>query len=505
MSLSRSKKFFFSTVTTALYQIVLFLAGFITPKVMLVYYSSEINGLVSSLMQFITYFNLVEAGLSGAAVYALYKPLANGDHQETSSIVSAARQFYYKAGYIFLCLITVLALLYPFLIQSSLSNVEIALLVFVLGGNSFLEFFSLAKYRALLSADQKTYIISLASIIHVILNTVIIYLCAIWGMNIVVLRAVALISIFVRTLILMCYVKKKYPYVDFNAKPKDNALDKRWDALYMQVLGAIHTGSPVLILTFVVRNLPLISVFSIYNMVITGLHGIMSIFSSGLSAGFGDMIVRKEYSTLRKSYQEFEVAYLTIMTIIYTTSMVMILPFVDIYTTGITDANYHLPLVGFLIVFNAFVFNIKSPQAMLLIAAGLYKESRRQTTIQGALAVVLGVLFAFFWQIEGILIACIISNIYRDIDLLFFIPKHVTSLPISNSLNRWLRSIICMIIVVLFFHIKDFNPTGYYEWTLYAIVVALTISIVCLISDFCFDREAIIGTAKRLKMVLWKQ
>ena len=60
---------------------------------MLKYYGSEINGLVSSINQFIVYFNLVEAGLSGAAIYALYKPLAENNHKAINSIVSAARNF----------------------------------------------------------------------------------------------------------------------------------------------------------------------------------------------------------------------------------------------------------------------------------------------------------------------------------------------------------------------------------------------------------------------------
>ena len=44
------------------------IAGFITPRFMLTAYGSEINGLISSILQFISYFNLVEAGLSSAAV-----------------------------------------------------------------------------------------------------------------------------------------------------------------------------------------------------------------------------------------------------------------------------------------------------------------------------------------------------------------------------------------------------------------------------------------------------
>ncbi len=503
VELSRTKKFAYSTLTTALYQLALFLAGFITPKVMLTFYSSEINGLVSSITQFITYFNLVEAGLSSATVFALYKPLAKKDYSEISSVVVAAKNFYLKTGYIFLGLITALAIGYPFIVESQvLSNFDMALLVFILGANSALEFFTMAKYRALLSADQKTYIISLASIVHVVLNTAIIFVLARFHVSIVVLRAVALVSIFVRSLILMLYVRKNYPQIDYKAAPNKESLDKRWAAMYQQVLSAIHTGAPVVILTVVVKDLLLVSVFSIYNMVITGLHGIMSIFSSGLSAGFGDVIAKGESETLKKTYQQFELGYLSVMTVAYAVAMVTIMPFIKIYTAGITDADYYIPAIGFLIVVNAFLFNLKSPQSMVLFAAGLYKESRVQATIQGGLMVVLGCIFGYLWGIEGILLAAIVSNVYRDIDLLFFIPKRVTKLPITNSLKRWASMTVCFAIIVLLGGLVTWNVTNYFEWAVLACVVGVIALVIILINAVLFDKEAFKGLLGRVKAVL---
>ena len=111
-------------------------------------------------------------------------------------------------------------------------------------------------------------------------------------------------------------------------------------SVYMQILGAIHTGAPVIILTCIVKDLLMVSVFSIYNMIVIGLYGIMSIFSSGLSASFGDVIIRKQEDILKTSYQQFEVVYLSLITAVYSVAMVMIMPFIAIYTSGITDANY---------------------------------------------------------------------------------------------------------------------------------------------------------------------
>ena len=60
---SRTKKFMHNSISTAVYQVILMISGFITPKIMLDCYGSEVNGLVSSIQQFMTHFQIVEAGI----------------------------------------------------------------------------------------------------------------------------------------------------------------------------------------------------------------------------------------------------------------------------------------------------------------------------------------------------------------------------------------------------------------------------------------------------------
>lgn len=103
--MGRTSKFVLNSASTALLQVVTMVAGFITPRFLLMAYGSDVNGLISSINQFITYFNLVEAGLSSAAVYSLYKPIAENDHGKINRIVTAARNFYIKSGFIFVGLV----------------------------------------------------------------------------------------------------------------------------------------------------------------------------------------------------------------------------------------------------------------------------------------------------------------------------------------------------------------------------------------------------------------
>ena len=497
--MSRTKKFFYNSMSTAAYQMIIMIAGFITPRIMLKYYGSEINGLVSSVNQFIVYFNLVEAGLSGAAIYALYKPLAEKNYKVINGVISAAKKFYTQSGYIFISLTIGLATFYPLFVKTDvLTQINIVLLVLILGSNGALEFFTLSKYRVLLTADQKTYVISLSSMVHIIINTLIVVVLGTMKVNIVTLRLVALFSIFLRSFILMIYVRMKYTFINFTETPNTQALDKRWDALYSQIIGAIHNGAPVIILTLVTRNLMIVSVYTIFNMITASLNGILSIFKSGLAASFGDVIAKNENKILQKAYSEFEFVYYAIITIVYSIASITIMPFIRIYTSGITDINYDMPLLGILFVLNGLLYNLKTPQGMLIISAGMFREIRLQITIQGAIAVILGFILSFQIGIYGVLIASIISNLYRDIDVLYFVPRNITKLPVIQTAKRMARITLSIIVIWIPFIFINLNPKAYFEWAIQAVIVATYACIVVALMNYFFDREAFNGVYQRV-------
>ena len=74
---------------------------------------------------------------------------------------------------------------------------------------------------------------------------------------------------------------------------------------------------------------------------------------------------------------------------------------------------------------------------MLVIAAGLYRETRIQSTIQAAILVVGGIIFGAKNGLTGIMFASCLSNLYRCIDLYFFIPKMVTQMERKATLKNY--------------------------------------------------------------------
>ena len=496
--MSRTKRFVSNAVSSFMLQAVTVVSGLIIPILMIKTYGSEINGLVSSVSQFVRYFTLVEAGLASAAIYALFKPLADRDNEVISGIVSATRIFYFKSGYFFVALILGCSLFYPYYIKTEfLPPLQVGMLVLVLGCSGVLNFFVMAKYRALVTADQKLYVINYLSLISVIVNTVVVVVLTRMDVNIVLLRAVALLSVFIPPAAMHFYIKRYYNYVNYKAKPNNKPLTKRWDALILQVLGMVHTAVPVILAT-IFTSLAQVSVYTIYAMVIIGVQQMIMIFSAGIQAAFGELIALGDLEMFRKIYNQYEFMIYSIMTLFYSTVMVLLLPFVKLYTRGITDVNYYQPMIAFLFVLNALLYSIKSPQGTLVTSAGLFKETKYQTLTQALIAIILGAIFAKFFGIKGILIGLIISNLYRDIDLIVFIPKNLHNTKIRTTFKRVALIFIEFALICLPFIYIDMGITSYIKWVGWAAIVFLYSIIVIVLVSLSFDRNAFFATISRL-------
>ncbi len=486
----------------AAYQIVIMAVGFITPALMIGTYGSEVNGLISSVTQMITYFSLVEAGLSGAAVYSLYKPLADSDTKGITSIVVAAKNYYYKAGYLFSGAAFVMAVVYALLKSTAtLSPWTIFSLAILLSVNGCVDFFILARYRAILTADQKTYIISFISIVQTVVKTVIIVFCVTGGINVIWLHVLALISIAIKAVYIPWYCNRSYPYLKEKAEPNNEALGRRYDVIYQQVLGVVQTGAPTIIAT-VFLNWISVSIYAVYNMILSGINGVLSIFISGLPAAFGELIAKKENDKLKGVVSQFETAYYIILSVIYGLTLVLILPFIKIYTASFTDANYFVPALAVLIVINGLLYNIKTPQSMLIISAGMYRETRERVTVQGLIIVVGGCLLAVPFGLEGIMLASIASNLYRTIDLLFFVPKRITHTSIMPSVIKMVKVLINIAIIYLPSHFIHVETGNYLEWVMYAFVYGIYALLTTVLIWYVTDKEDCISLKNRVFSLL---
>ena len=487
-----------NTFWNLVYQLTAVIAGFLVPRAIIGVYGSEVNGLVTSLTQFIGYFALVEAGISGAATFALYKPLAQGDWKGVNVVASASRAFYQKSGAVFLALLVGLSVTYPIFVSAgALSPWEIVALTFLLGAKVVVDFFSLSKYRVFLTADKRNWLIQLASTVYTLLNTAIIIAFSHLHAPVVAVYALALAAVFARSAILAVYTRRRYPQLDCKADYGDYRLPQRWDALFLQILGAVQSGAPVILATVLCGSMSDVSVLAVYLLISNGLQMIPNVLGTGLQALFGQQIAAGDYATLRSSYRPYRALVYSVSAVACGCAFSLILPFVDLYAGGFRDADYHNALLGFLVVLNVFLYHGKSSQGLLVIAAGMYHETRWQTCVQALIIIALGIPLTAEFGVVGTIAASCVSNAYRVVDLLLFEPVRISGDAVSRSLVAFGLYVLQTVLVALpGYFLAGFART----WILWAAVAAALVlwgvAVVCL-TLLLFDKNSFRSIFKR--------
>ena len=480
-----------------------FIFGIITSRIVLLVYGSEINGLISSINQFIGYISLVELGLTSSAVYALYKPLAVGDVNLVNDVLSATRIYYRRTGYVFLSLIGILSLSYPFFTSSaSTTAFETGYLVLALGATGVINFFISAKFRILLIADQKQYVLAIISIFSLILNTLFVYVFGyLLQYPITILRTICILTSLIPAIIIIVYTKHIYKDLKFqNTKVNTNIIRNRYVVFINEIAGNLHFGSPMVILTFVV-NLLEVSVYSVYNVVCNGVGNLLNCIVVPISSSFGSLLAKKDYGTFKKVYTEFEGPFYVLSSAVFALAYSVVLPFVLLYTEGVTDVSYDRPFLLLLMIVNMFVCNLYNPQAILVRATGVFKEVQPQTLIQAALTILLGIPLTIYWGIIGVVIASICANLYRSIAMVVFFNNRIPGVQLRTTIVNIIESIFTFILIVFIIRAVDgvlvVEYNSIISWLLYSIRTAIISFLVAMIVLIIFQRNTVISLFKR--------
>ncbi|HDR7894659.1 MULTISPECIES: lipopolysaccharide biosynthesis protein [Bacillus] len=498
----RTQKAFYNFLGAILLQVITIVLGFMLVPIRIKTYGSEMNGLIASLGQFLAYFKLVEAGIGVATMQALYKPLANKDQLKINGILSATRSFYHRSGLVFMAIIVIFAMLYPFVTESEIPSFTIFILIIVLAGSGVLEFLVYNKYAVLLAADQKEYIVNITQVIISILNAVIAIALMYWKQDIIIVTIWSTSASFLRMFIIIRYFKRKYPAVKFNTEADYKAIDKRWDAFIHQIASLIVFNSPIVIIT-IFLGLKMVSVYSVYGLIFTAIGSMIGVFSTGLLAGFGEAIAMNNKDNVRRAYSSFECLYYMVLTWAYTCCLILVIPFMKMYTEGINDANYINPILAILFVGVGLANQIRIPQNIIVSAAGHFKETRKRAIIEAIINVIASLVFVQYYGIYGVLLGSICSFLYRTIDFIIYSNVKILEQSSWKSIRRISVNLIMGSIVFLVFNfLFPINVSSWKAWILQAIVVSIWTLVIILSGNFIFERVIILDIFSRIRTVL---
>lgn len=492
-----------------LLQVVVAVSGLVLPRFYLEVYGSTLNGMISSVTQFMSYLSLVEAGISAATIVGLYGPLAEHNISDINGVLAATKKFYNQTGQIYIILVLLLTILYPLLINGQVDSFTVRCIVFILSSSNLIDYLFLGKYRVLLSADQKGYVIAITQIVGTILNTVISVIMIKTGFSIVSVKFLATLIYMLRSVYIYGYVKKNYPYLNLNVTPNTKAISQRWAALVHQIAGVALNNTNLVIMTFFggVNSLIEISIYTIYQMVANLLITVISSISNALGPSFGEVLYRKEEDTLRNAYSNFEFIFYIFLFIAYTCMGLLYIPFIRIYTCNITDGNYNQPLMAMLFTLIGIIQNIRIPGITLICAAGHYSNTRGRAITEAVINIVLALFLVGKYGTIGVLIATLFAFVYSMIHVLWYNNKYILTGTIRNTLIRLIRNILITIVYSYFAsQVIAFDAiNGYLSWFITAIEIGVSFTTLIVCINLLFEKEQGVMIAKRMKGIINKK
>ena len=477
-----------NAISNLLLQLLTIISGFIIPKLTLDYFGSEVNGLVSSLTQFLSYINLLEGGVTGVITASLFKPLVNNDNEKISSIIKTSNVFYRKISLIFIIYSIFLAIIYPIVFQNNFSFLYVSILTLILSITLFIQFMFSLTYRSLLTADKKLYIVSIVQIIILIMNILLFYLIVKVYPNIHILKLVTGLIYIIQPLVFNKIIKKQYN-INKNVNEDKKILNSRWDGFAINVAAFIHNGTDIAILT-ILTNLKKVSVYSVYALVTAGIKKIILSISAGITPSIGNIYASENKEELNQKFEIFEYIIFVLVFFFFTVGGLLITPFVMLYTKNITDISYNEPLMGYILMCAEGIYCLREPYVGLSYSANKFKEIKNPAYIEAILNICISIALVFKFGLIGVAIGTLIAMTYRTIfhvhyfknNVLYRTPKHFYKKLLLFSLGSIIGIVFCKVFV-------NINPTSIMNWIICAIIYCIVFGLIYFIISLLFYKK----------------
>ena len=478
-------------------QAVNILSNLILPPLLISAYGSQLNGLVSTITQIISYVSLVGAGLSVATTQALYKPLADNDKETVSGMMRATGLMFNRVGCIFVAVASAVALVYPFVISSDLQYWYIVLLMIIMSISGAMEFFVTGRYRSLLYADRKIYAYSIIQSVCLVVSTVLAVLSIKLGFSILWTQFVVSTVYVLRALGLSIYVHRKYNYVRDDSKPIKECIAKRKDAMYHQLTGLVITGSQSILLSIFV-GLEAASIYAIYNVVFSGLQSVCTQVSNAVVPYLGRLYAVDNKEVLAEKYNIFELVFNIFIAVVFASAFVLIDPFIAIYTKG-ADIQYADKLLALLFIARGFANTYRLPAQGLINAAGYFAETKRAATIEAGICLSVELVMVQFIGIYGIMIGNLAALAWRGFEMIVYTNRHIVCQTSRRSILRVIKDGVCIVLVYLMLHpvVSTAEISGYAIWIGYACAVT-AVSVIVISAVYLLSERKQLATAIRL-------
>lgn len=485
----QNKILFYNSISPLIYQVSTIICGFILPRLILGYYGTEVNGLVNSITQFLAIISFLELGVGAVVQSSLYKPLADKDNITVSKVITSADKFFRRLGYILAIYVVVMLFYYPYLVKQSFSFMFTATLIAAISIRSFAQYFFGIVNRLLLLADQKAYIQYVAQTIAVIVNTVGCYILIAFDCSVQVVYGLTSLIFFLQPLAIHMYIKKYYALdrqIHYDVEP----IKQKWNGVAQHIAAVILSSSDSIVLT-TFSTLVNVSIYTVYYLPMSGARLMIMSMISGIEALIGNLWAKQDLEELRKVFAWTEWSIHTGTTLIFTLTAILIVPFVQVYTHGVNDANYIQPLFGVLLVAANSGHCLRLPYNIMILAAGHYKQTQHNYIIAAVMNIVISIIGVKQFGLIGVTLGTMAAMVYQTVWMAWYNSKNFIQWPMKNFFKQIGVDAVSAVGITFFTSYFALTSVNYISWIVLSIKVTIIGLLVIVAINAIFYRRYI--------------
>ena len=496
--MNRSKKAALNLLSQLVLQLVTAVCGFIVPRLILESFGSEVNGLTTSIAQFLGIIALMESGFGAVAKSAFYKSLAKGDTVGMSGVYNVTESFFRKLALVFLGYCVVLSLIFPLFQNSEFGYFFVLSLVIIIGLSSFVQYYFGMSYTVLLNADQNGYISAFLQIISIVLNAILALILLKLGASIHIVKLVSAVVFFIRPIAINLYCRRKYS-IDRSVPQDYDSVSQKWSNFGQSIALYVHTKTSYVFITFFLGFVE-VSIYAVYSLITTSLSSLITSISTGFVSGLGNIYTKREEENFRRVFSLYEFVNHFASFVCYTIAIITMIPFVKIYTSGVADsAAYILPVFGIILIVGELMYCVRLPYYYMITNAGHFKQITKSAYIEAGLNIAISLILIFPLGLTGLAIGAGIAMTYRTLFLIGYSSKHITKVPLRIHAKRLLLFASLAVVSVLGGKLITYSPSNFAQWFLYAAVVGVAVIALFGLASIVFYRDDIKTLLQKMK------
>lgn len=491
------KKLLLNTITSLLLQLATFVCGLILPRLVLQSYGSAVNGLVQSITQFLGIISFMELGMGQVIQSALYKPLLDQDMGEVSRILSSGGKFFRRIAYALAVYVVVLIVVYPQMTDTGYEWSYTAALIGAISISTFAQYYFGIIDRLLLNADQRGYVQYISQIVSTVLNTVACVALIDAGASIQMVKLTTSLIYLARPFFVRLYVRRRYCVnrkIHYTGEP----IKQKWNGIAQHAAAVVLENTDTVALTLL-STLENVSIYSVYHLIVYGVRSIYFAAAAGIQSAMGKLWAKQNMSELKQVFSGVEVLMHLVVVFLFSCTGILILPFIRVYTDGITDVDYIQPLFAVLIVLAYGSQCLKTPYNIMVMAAGHYKQTQHCHIVSAALNLVITVAAVRAWGLVGVAIGTLAGMLYQTVWLAYYVSRYLINGPFLGFFaHLTVDALTCGLIWWATSWIQ-LGANTYLAWFIMAIqVAAVALVITAAMALICY-RSQLQGICKLLK------